>query len=65
MKKQTLFNISNQVEIHISKQEIIYKLVIHVEVHVVCALYKLAQGCYLLVCSERFDVGQSIMYLVI
>jgi hypothetical protein len=65
MKKQTLFNISNQVEIHISKQDIIYKLAIHVEVHVVCALYKLAQVCYLLVCSELFDVGQSTMYLVI
>jgi hypothetical protein len=42
-----------------------YKLFIVVEVRVACALYKIAQGCNMLICNEMFVVGQWIISLVI
>jgi hypothetical protein len=55
MWKQT--HIVNQLKPLIHKKDTKYKLFILVEVQVVSALYKLVQGCNLLICNELFVVG--------
>jgi len=49
--KITFFDIANQLGPLIHKHDTKYSFVIPVEVHVACALYKLAQGTNLLICN--------------
>jgi hypothetical protein len=49
----------------LSNENTWYMLVILVEVHITCVLYRLTQRCNLVVCSNLFIVGQSIVSLVI
>jgi hypothetical protein len=59
MTKDTLFYIANQLKPLIAKQDTSYKKLIPMEIRVVCAIYKLAQGVNFFICFELFAMGNQ------
>jgi hypothetical protein len=65
LTKGTLFGITNQLKPLIQKQDMKYWFVIPMEVCVTCAIYNLAQGVNLLICSELFAISRSIISFIV
>ncbi len=65
MRKKTLFDIVNQLEFLIHKQDKKILLIILVEVQVAYVLYKLVEGCNILIYSELFIINQSNVSFIV
>ena len=63
--KAAIFQMASVLAPHCQRQDTRYQKAIPMRVKIACVLYKLVQGASLLMCSELFAVGQSIvsMYL--
>lgn len=59
MSKASIAELCNALRPVIQKQETKFRVAIPVEVRVCCAIYKLAQGANIGVCSELFAIGRS------
>lgn len=63
--QRALLDMTNKLKPLIAKKHTKYWLVIHVEVQVVCVIYKLSHGSSLLMCNELFAINKSTIVLVI
>jgi hypothetical protein len=65
MDKASIADLCYRLRPQIEKQDTKYRQAVPVEVRVCCCLYKLAHGASLLLCSESFAIGKSIVGLVL
>jgi hypothetical protein len=65
MSNSILFGIVNRFQLTLMKQNTKYHKSIPIEIHVYCAIYKLAHGYNFMIYNEMFTIGKSIVYLII
>ena len=65
MGKASIAKICYRLRDSIEKMNTNYRLVVSIEVCICACLYKLAHACNLLTCSKNFEIGRSIVGLVL
>ena len=65
MSKPALFSLAKLLEPIVKKHDTKYRLSIPTVVRVACTIFKLTHGASLLICSEFFAVGRSIVSLML
>jgi hypothetical protein len=65
MTKPAVFALADLLRLHVQKQDTKYRLTVPVLIRLACTLFKLTHGASLLLCSEMFAVGKSIVSMIL